>query len=289
MPVLRIDAHQHCWQLSRGDYHWLTPDLKEIYRDFLPADLRPLLAGAGVSKTVLVQAAASEEETAFMLRLADETDFIAGVVGWIDMEQPTAVETLVRLGRHPAFKGIRPMIQDIADTQWMLKPELEPVFLALIELGLTFDALVKPQHLEVLCLLLERYPDLKAVIDHGAKPDIATGSKTNWFENIGRIAAETQAYCKLSGLITEVEEGAAMDCLLPYMEHLRDCFGADRLMWGSDWPVVTTAASYDAWVSASERFIARFDKTEQAAIWGKTAAAFYGLEAGLKPGPVEFE
>ncbi|MGL6159005.1 amidohydrolase family protein [Microbulbifer sp.] len=276
--MLRIDAHQHFWQLSRGDYDWLGPELEVLYRDYLPAQLQPLLAAAGVSKTVLVQAAESVEETEFMLRLADDTDFIAGVVGWVDMESEDAVSTLDRLARHSAFKGIRPMIQDIADTRWMLKPELEPVFTALIERGLTFDALVTPRHLEPLLVLLRRYPDLKVVIDHGAKPEIATGRTTEWAGDIARIASETSACCKLSGLMTEAGDNPGFEILMPCMEHLLACFGAHRLMWGSDWPVLELAGNYPQWRAFAERFVAPLTEVQQQAIWAGNAERFYRLQ-----------
>ncbi|WP_308366313.1 MULTISPECIES: amidohydrolase family protein [unclassified Microbulbifer] len=276
--MLRIDAHQHFWQLSRGDYDWLGPELEVLYRDYLPAHLQPLLVDAGVSKTVLVQAAESVEETEFMLRLADGTDFIAGVVGWIDMESENAVDTLDRLARHSAFKGIRPMIQDIADTRWMLKPELESVFTALIERGLTFDALVTPRHLQSLLILLRRYPDLKVVIDHGAKPEIATGRTTEWAEDIARIASETSACCKLSGLMTEAGDNPGFEILMPYMDHLLACFGAHRLMWGSDWPVLELAGNYPQWLTCAEQFVAPLSETQQQAIWAGNAERFYHLQ-----------
>lgn len=275
--MLKIDAHQHFWQLSRGDYSWLTRDLELLYRDFLPVDLQPLLSTSGVSKTVLVQAAESVEETEFMLSLADKTDFVAGVVGWLDMESDGALNTLERLGEHAAFKGIRPMIQDIADPQWMLKAELDPVFAALIDKGLTFDALVKPQHLQSLLVLLQRYPELRVVINHGAKPDIAAGALPGWADNIARIAADTQACCKMSGLMTEAGDNPVYDKLLPYMEHLLASFGARRLMWGSDWPVLTLAGDYGEWVNLSERFISRLNASDQAAVWCGTAEHFYNL------------
>ncbi|GAA4104030.1 amidohydrolase family protein [Zhongshania borealis] len=275
--MIRIDAHQHFWQLTRGDYDWLTADLGVLYRDFLPDQLRPILSKAEISKTVLVQAAATLEESEFMLGLASNTDFIAGVVAWIDMEKPTAVSVLDRLGEHAAFRGVRPMIQDIADPQWMLKPELAPVFKALIERNLTFDALVKVEHLDALSTLLQRYPELKLVIDHGAKPAIATGSNDAWFTAIERLALETGACCKLSGLMTEAGDTPTYQTLLPYMTHLLNCFGAERLMWGSDWPVVNLAGSYGEWLTHSEVFVASLSDAEQSAIWGDTAAGFYSL------------
>jgi L-fuconolactonase len=277
MFMRRVDAHQHFWQLSRGDYTWLTPTLDLLYRDYTAADLQPLLAAAGVDKTVLVQAAASVAETEFMLRVAEASGFVAGVVGWVDMESQQLDNTLQRLGENPLLVGIRPMIQDIADPQWMLKSELAPAFYTLVDMGLTFDALVTPQHLDALLMLLRRYPDLKVVIDHGAKPSIATGALDSWAKQISRLATETQAYCKLSGLMTEAGNQPMLDCLLPYMETLVEQFGAERVMWGSDWPVLNMAAGYGDWIGISEAFIGRLSPDEQAAIWAGSAERFYGL------------
>ena len=163
-----IDSHQHFWQLSRGDYCWLESEPETINRDFLPEDMQPLLAEAGVDKTILVQAAETTAETDFILSLADKYDFIAGVVGWVDMNHTSSLQALDRLSQHPKFLGIRPIIQGIADPNWMLKTELDPFFRWLIDNDFSFDALVRPIHLENLLLLLARYPELRVVIDHGA-------------------------------------------------------------------------------------------------------------------------
>ena len=218
--MMRIDSHQHIWQLSRGDYTWLTPELELLYKDFLPDDLAPLLDKAQVNKTVLVQAATTTTETEFMLKVASETEFVAGVVGWVDMASGQAVSQLDVFNQNSYFKGIRPMIQDIEDAQWMLKEELAPVFEYLITNNLTFDALVLPEQLDALYILLKRYPDLSVVIDHGAKPRIADNSSPEWFEKIALIARETSAFCKLSGLVTEASINPDFDQLAPYMEHL---------------------------------------------------------------------
>jgi len=273
----RIDSHQHFWQLSRGDYDWLTPELKPLYRDFLPNDLAPILAKSQVNKTVLVQAATTTEETEFMLKIATETDFVSGVVGWIDMESINALAQLEHFSKNPFFKGIRPMIQDIEDSNWMLKAELAPVFESLIDKNLTFDALVLPQHLDALYTLNKRYPALKVVIDHGAKPAISTNSSPEWFDKLALIAAETSAFCKLSGLVTEAGTNPSFEKLAPYMEHLLACFGPERLMWGSDWPVVETCANYTSWLEQVEILLAPLTSTEQQCIWAGTAKNFYQL------------
>ncbi len=276
--MTRIDSHQHFWQLSRGDYSWLTPDFDVLYKDFLPKDLSPILEQLGISKTVLVQAAATTAETEFMLAIAEQTEFVAGVVGWVDMESADAIKQLEVFSKNPYFKGIRPMIQDIGDVNWMLKAELAPVFEYLIAQQLTFDALVKPEHLPALYHLLLKYPDLKVVIDHGAKPAIADNSSPQWYENIALIALETSAYCKLSGLVTEAGTEPALKQIVPYMEHLLLCFGSKRLMWGSDWPVVEMSCNYHVWQSQAEEFMQPLSSEEQSLIWSANAQSFYGLE-----------
>lgn len=275
--MTRIDSHQHFWQLSRGDYTWLTPKLELLYRDFLPNDLAPILKSSQVTKTVLVQAAATTAETEFMLSIARQTDFVSGVVGWIDMESDNALAHLEHFSQSPYFKGIRPMIQDIEDVNWMLKAELAPVFELLIAKNLTFDALVLPEHLDALYTLIQRYPALKVVVDHGAKPGISNKSSPEWFEKIALIASQNSVFCKLSGLVTEAGQDPHFEQLAPYMEHLLVCFGAERLMWGSDWPVVETSTNYTSWLGHVETFLEPLTSKEQQCIWAGTAKQFYQL------------
>ena len=273
----RIDSHQHFWLLNRDDCGWLTEDLAPLYRDFLPDDLHPLLLRAGIHKTILVQAAPTLRETHYLLQLAEETDFIVGVVGWVDMEKPTAGNDVEALAGQPLFLGIRPMIQDIPDPAWMLRPQLQQVYERLTELNLTFDALVKPQHLQNLYTLLCRYPDLDVVINHGAKPDIANNVFQPWADEIATIAADTSAFCKLSGLLTEAGNEPVYEKVQPYVQHLLECFGAERLMWGSDWPVLELAADYQTWNDISNQFLRNLGMDERLKILGGNAKTFYGL------------
>lgn len=275
--MTRIDAHQHFWLLSRGDYDWLTPALAPIHRDFLPKDLVPFLARAGIEGTVLVQAAATEAETTFMLSLAERHGFILGVVGWTDFEAADAPERIARLAGHPKLKGLRPMIQDIADDDWMLRPQLDAAFSAMIGQGLVFDALVLPRHLGNLRQLLERHPTLRTVIDHCAKPAIAAGDFAGWARDMKRLAEESGAFCKLSGLVTEAGVGWSVETLRPCVEHVLAHFGPDRLIWGSDWPVCTLAAGYGEWVEATDRLLQGCTDAERAAILGGNAARVYRL------------
>lgn len=276
----RVDAHHHVWRLDRGDYGWLTPtvELAPIYRDFGLAELRPLLAAAKVDATVLVQAAPTVEETRFLLDVARESDgLVQGVVGWIDLAARDAVATLERLAADPLLRGIRPMLQDLPDAEWIARAEVQPALAALPALGLRFDALVKPRELKPLLRVLERHPDLAVVIDHCAKPQIAVDRWQPWAADIAVLARHTGAHCKLSGLVTEAGAQWTVERLQRYAEHVLECFGPGRVMWGSDWPVLTLAASYGKWVAASDELLAGLSGAERALVLGGNARRFYAL------------
>jgi L-fuconolactonase len=274
---MRIDCHQHFWRLDRGDYTWLTQAKAAIYRDFLPADLAPILAQHDIAGTVLVQAAASVAETDFLLAVAAQAGFVRGVVGWVDFDAPGVLEDIDRLASNLLLKSFRPMIQDIADPDWMLQPHLAPMLEHLQAKDIAFDALLKPQHLKPFCTFLGRYPRLRIVIDHGAKPNIAAGSFEDWALQMCRIALDERVYCKMSGLVTEAKVGWTASEIQPYVDLLLEAFGPGRLMWGSDWPVVNLAGGYDRWRAASHLLIARLSRSEQDAILGETACRFYRL------------
>ncbi len=274
---MRIDAHQHFWAVARGDYGWLTPDLGVIYRDFFPDDLAPMLKNAGIEGTVLVQAAPTVAETEYMLSLADETPFIKGVVGWVDFEAPDTATQMAALDAHAALVGLRPMIQDIADPQWLLGDALTPAFTELTARGLTFDALTLPQHLGPLRKLLARHPDMKVVIDHGSKPLIRDAKLEGWAADMAALASETNAWCKLSGLVTEAASDWTVDDLRPYVDHLLNTFGPSRLIWGSDWPVCTLASSYERWLETTDHLLSQLSSSERDAVMGGNAARAYNL------------
>jgi L-fuconolactonase len=277
---MQIDAHQHFWRVDRGDYGWLTPDAHGVIcRDFGPDELAPLIAAAGVERTVLVQAAPTAAETEFLLEIAHATPFVAGVVGWADFEAPDAAERIRAMAADEALLGLRPMLQDLADDAWILRPALAAALDAMEAVGLTFDALVTPRHLPHLARLLERRPELKVVIDHGAKPDIAAGALTDWAGAMRAIARDTGAVCKLSGLVTEAGAGWTADQLTPFVDGLLEAFGPARLMWGSDWPVVNEAGGYAAWRAAAAALTARLGAEDRGRIFGGTASAFYGIAA----------
>lgn len=273
--MIHVDAHHHVWHIARGDYGWLTPGLP-IHRDYLLDDLRPLLGD--ISATVLVQAAATEAETAFMLDVAQNSaGLVRGVVGWTDFTHRDAPARIAALAGKPLLKGVRPMLQDIADTEWILHTETQPAIVALIAAGLRFNALVQPRHLPVVLQLYTRHPTLRLVIDHGAKPAIMTAGWQPWAGDLACVAAETPALCKLSGLVTEAARDWLVDDLRRYVDHIIACFGPDRLMWGSDWPVVNLAGGYARWREATTTLLAALSKRERDAILGGTALKFYDL------------
>jgi L-fuconolactonase len=273
--MIRVDAHHHVWRVGRGDYGWLTPDLP-IYRDYRLPDLLPLLGD--IAATVLVQAAPTEAETAYLLNVARNSDgLVRAVVGWEDLSGRTAADRIESLATDPHLRGLRPMLQDIPQTDWILDPALEPALQAMLACSLRFDALIQPRHLRTMLTFCARYPELPVVIDHAAKPDIAHGAFQPWADEISQVARETKAFCKLSGLVTEAGKDWRADDLRRYVDHLVGCFGPHRLMWGSDWPVVELAGGYAAWRRASEELLAGLDEPLRDAIMGGTAVRFYGL------------
>jgi L-fuconolactonase len=276
---MRIDSHQHFWQLSRGDYSWLTPELGLIHRDFSADDLRPILQRHQIDATIIVQAAPTISETEFMLDIARRTDFVKGVVGWADLEAKDAPEKIDRLSQRDHLVGLRPMIQDIPDPDWMLRPALEPAIAEMERGSLRFDALLKPPHLAPFRKFLRKYPNLPIIVDHGAKPEIRSEGFAAWAPAMREIARDERVFCKISGLVTEAKSDWQTDDLRSYIDHLVASFGPGRLMWGSDWPVVNLAGGYDRWMEASVACLSALSGDERAAIFGGTAARFYGLPA----------
>jgi L-fuconolactonase len=282
-----IDAHQHFWKIARGDYGWLTPALAAIHRDFLPADLAPLLAAAGIHRTIVVQAAPTIAETEFLLDLAEPTSSVAGVVGWIDFARPDAAARIATLAKNPLLVGLRPMVQDIADDDWLVHAELAPAFEALVAYDLVFDALVLPRHLSRLLVVLDRHPRLAVVVDHAAKPDIAPARYDpslydRWRADLAAVAARPGTMCKLSGLVTEAGPDWTVATLQPVVDHLLQTFGPSRLLWGSDWPVVTLAASYRSWFDAAAGLTGYLGADERAAVFGGNAARVYLTKRGRR-------
>lgn len=274
---MTIDAHFHCWQLARGDYGWLTPALAPIYRDVAISDWQAQSAPHGVTGGVLVQAAPTEAETAFLLAQADAHPAVLGVVGWVDLAAVDAPARIEQLARHPRLKGLRPMLHDIKDAEWILQPALAPALQAMAGCGLVFDALVRPVHLPHLLTLAARHPDLRMVIDHAGKPGIAAGQWQPWADGMASLASQTGAWCKLSGLLTEAGPTPPPGAVQPWAAHVLACFGADRLVWGSDWPVLELAGSYGRWFAETRQWLAGMSPQAQAAVMDGNARRLYRL------------
>jgi L-fuconolactonase len=274
---MRVDAHQHFWRINRRGNAWPPPKMTALYRDFMPADLAPLLQRHRIDATVLVQSLPMLDDTRFMLDLAARHAFIRGVVGWVDLEMADVSALIGNLARDPLFKGVRPMLQDMADDEWILNAALAPAIGALQEHSLSLDALVLPRHLPSLLAFARRFPALPICIDHAAKPPVARAALAPWMDDIARLAALPQVVCKLSGLVTEAALHWQAAELAPYARHVLDCFGARRVLWGSDWPVLNLASDYGHWLETSEILLAHLDENERAQVMGLNAQRFYRI------------
>lgn len=277
-----IDSHFHIWSLARGDYGWLTPDLSALYRDFGIADWRAQFGVRGVSGGILVQAAPTEAETAFLLQQAAEhADTVLGVVGWVDFERDDAASRVHALAAGERLVGLRPMLQDLPDPAWIASAAVQPALRAMASAALTFDALTHPVHLPYIDALAERYPDLTIVIDHAAKPPIASGGDRDaWTHAMRRLARHPSVYCKLSGLWTEAAPGAPVSSVEPWAETAIDLFGVDRMLWGSDWPVVRCAGEALDWFDYARSIIAPRGQDAVAKVFGANARRAYRLKIG---------
>ncbi len=280
---MRIDAHQHVWTLARGDYDWPTPALAPIYRDFGMADLEPFLEAHAIDATILVQVVQTEAETDFMLDTARASERVAGVVGWTDFDSPDAPEKIARLAEEELLVGLRPMVHNIAADDWMLVPAVGRALEAMQRERLVLDMPPLPRHLSRLLVLADRHPELPIVVDHLAKPFIATRKLDPWRADMAALAARPNVVCKLSGMVTEAARDWTVDDLRPYAEHVIGVFGPARILFGSDWPVVDLAGGYSRWLSAAEALTAHLPSADRAAIFGGNAERLYLSERGRRP------
>ena len=279
-PGAILDTHHHLWKIERGDYFWMSPDLKVLFRDYMPEDLAPLLRQAGVARTILVQAADTEAETDFLLSIAESCDFVAGVCGWLDMDSDDFPMRLDHYRKNPWFKSFRPMLQDLDEDDWILKPRVLRNLAHTAETGTRFEILAKPPQLPHAVEAVKRTPGLKAVVNHLAKPFIANGEMEPWASQIAELRNYPDIYCKLSGMVTEADHASwEPEDLRPYVAHVLDVFGIDRVMFGSDWPVALLAASGYGDVVNALRTVAGplLDMDGHRKLFHDNGARFYGV------------
>ncbi|GAB4520952.1 MAG: amidohydrolase family protein [Amphiplicatus sp.] len=274
-----IDAHFHLWRIGENGCRWPTSDLKAIYRTFELAEFEAVARRLGVTGAVLVQSQQSEADTRYLIRAARESDFVLGVCGWCALDAPDTPAQVKAFAQEPKLRALRPMLQDLDDERWIAEADLDAAIAAMIEAGLAFDALVRPRHLPALIAFKRRHDGLVLIVDHGAKPDIGAGDIESWAALMGEIARLPNTYCKLSGLLTEASPGAGADALRPYVEVMLSCFGPERLMWGSDWPVLNLAGAYEPWLRLAEALCDGLSAYEREYVFGETARAAYGLAA----------
>ena len=274
---MKIDAHHHFWHYNTRDYGWISDEMAVLRRDYLPADLAPELAAAGIDRVVSVQARQCVEETEWLLKLAEENDFIAGVVGWLPIASPEFPALLEKFAAKRKLRGIRHVVQDEPDDRFILGDAFNRGIDRLINTHLVYDILIFERHLPYAIEFVKRHSEEQIfVLDHIAKPKIAAGEMQPWADNLRKLAVFPNVFCKLSGLVTEADIHAwTPDQLRPYVETVIDAFGPGRVMFGSDWPVCTCATTYSAWRNLVGEFISHLSVNEQTQIMGGAALKAY--------------
>jgi L-fuconolactonase len=277
---MRIDAHQHFWRYDPVRDDWITEEMAVIRRDFLPDELRPLLDEAGLDGSVAVQADQSEEETRFLLNLAEEHPFILGVVGWVDLLGPNLENRLEHFSRYPRFRGVRHIAQAESD-HFLARGDIVHRIGLLGERGLTYDILVYPRQLPAVLSMVSRLPGQPFVLDHLAKPLIREGRMEPWASLIRELASHENVWCKVSGMVTEAHWASwKPEDMHPFLDVVFEAFGPGRLMFGSDWPVCLLAADYRRAWSLVDEYASHLSSSERGNLFGGNAAAFYGLGEG---------
>ena len=276
---MRLDSHQHFWSYSEAEYDWIDERMSRIRRDFAPGDLAPILRRNGFDGSVAVQVRQSVEETEYLLGLADEHDFIRGVVGWVDLRSPGVRYDIERLSEHPRFRGVRHVVQAEPNDGFLLRDDFLRGVELLRELDLTYDILVYHHHLPVVVDFVARFPEHRLVLDHIGKPPIAKGELEPWASSIRKLGKFENLCCKVSGMVTEADwRGWKKSDFALYLEIVLESFGPRRLLFGSDWPVATLAASYEEVFEIVEDFLEPLSSSEKYAVFGGNAVDFYRLE-----------
>jgi len=276
---MRLDAHQHFWMYSPTDYGWISDNMAALRRDFLPHDLEPLLAAEKFDGSIAVQARQTLEETRWLLELASQSDIVKGVVGWVDLRSPDLPAQLDQFARNPKLVGVRHVVQDEPDDDFMLRSDFRRGIARLRKYNLAYDILIYPRQLPAAVRLAGEFPEQRFVLDHIAKPQIAEGRMDTWDEGIRELAEADNVWCKLSGMVTEARwhEWKPED-FRPYLDIVMNAFGPARLMIGSDWPVCTASAPYSRTIGMVREYIAQLTQHEQQQILGQNCASFYRLK-----------
>ncbi|HEV7867164.1 MAG TPA: amidohydrolase family protein [Chthoniobacteraceae bacterium] len=279
---MKLDAHQHFWSYDAAQYPWIKPG-SPLHRDWLPQDLEPLLAAAGLDGCIAVQARQTVEESRWLLTLADHAPIIKGVVGWVDLRSEKVGEQLEELAQHPRFRGVRHVVQDEADDRFLLGAEFQRGLVQLVGYGLSYDLLIYPRQLPAAIQLVRRFPGQRFVLDHLGKPPVKTGGFSPWREQIRELAKSQNVMCKVSGLVTEADHASWQPAdLRPYLDVAFEAFGEERLMFGSDWPVCLLAGTYQRVFSVVNEYAAGLTPLARSRLFGDNARRFYGLDRDAK-------
>jgi L-fuconolactonase len=276
---MAIDAHHHFWKYTPEEYGWITDGMSVLRRDYLPAELRREAALAGIDGVISVQARQTLEETDWLLKLAEENDFICGVVGWVPLISNTVRDDLARYANRPKLKAVRHVLQDEPDDNYMLRDDFDRGIVLLKEAGLRYDILIFERHLPQVIKLVDRHPGTTFILDHVAKPRIRENQLSPWRENLRELGRRPNVYCKVSGMVTEANHANwTAQQLRPYFDAALEAFGSRRLMFGSDWPVCLLACGYRRWFQIVREFASKLTQDEQDRLFEQTAIEAYGLE-----------
>lgn len=277
--MVRIDSHQHFWEYHVDKHAWIDDDMAVLKKDYLPPELDKILQNQRIDGSIAVQADQSEDETLFLLGLAVKFDFIKGVVGWVDLQSPNVTERLDHFSKYSKLKGFRHVVQSEPDDSFLLRDSFMKGISELEKYRYTYDILIYPRQLQATLLFIKEFPNQKFVVDHIAKPDIKAGRFEQWAELMKELATYPNVWCKVSGMVTEADwKSWTYEDLLPYLKQIFDCFGPERIMFGSDWPVCLLAASYRQVKEIFDTIASDLPIEQQKLVWGGNAIEFYNLQ-----------
>ena len=278
-----IDSHFHIWDIKQKYYKWLSPDLKELYRTFTFKDYENASLDLNVNSCIVVQAANNLNESIVLLEIANKTPMIKGVIAWFDFESNNALKDLELLYKYKNLKGIRPMLQDISNVNWINNPKFDLIFKDLCKKDLIFEALIKQEHIDNIIIIAKKYPKLTVVINHLAKPVVDGDFESSYFFEWSRLIQELSlyknVYCKFSGILTECTKEYSYEIIEPYLNHILKCFSSRRIIWGSDWPVINLKSNYQKWFNLSQKFLNKLDINEQNNILENNAKLIYKIDS----------